>query len=198
MILATQRPEDIVDRTDPADLQSELRTAENLTSEAQRALDFVLRQWTLRGLSRTGDIEGLLELDDLSALAMRALPNDASSDAYRTRWQAFRDLLESKRLALGGRESGRARNLLHATPILEMLKAGPKPQREIQVALRLSVQRLSQVLGVMEEGGLVQRQKQGKEKVVSLASDPASPRLGGAATKSIGGIVWAVREPQVA
>lgn len=204
MSLMNQRAEYIVTRVDPSDLLGELRSITALSPDAQRTLDFVLRQWTLKALSRSTDTEGLLELDDLAALGMRALPQGAESSAFRTRWRAFRDLIESKLLAIEGRESGRARNLLHSGPILQTLRAGPMPQSELQAALGLSAQRLSQVLGVMEEGGLIQRQKRGKEKLVSLVlARELSPALapgasGVGAGVGVGATVWPLAGAQVA
>ena len=163
-----RRPEVAIARAEPGDLLAELRAATQLTPEAEHTLDAILRAWTLQALARAGDVEGLLDLDDLCGLAIRVLSERNESAEYRTRWRAFRDLLESKRLAVGGRESGRAWNLLHCQPIRDLLAKGEMPQSRLQEELGLSPQRLSQVLGVMEEGGLIQREKRGKEKLVSL------------------------------
>ncbi|MSP96954.1 MAG: ArsR family transcriptional regulator [Betaproteobacteria bacterium] len=178
----SQRPEFIVDRAEPGDLLPGLRAASELSTDAQKKLDYALRQWTLYALSRSADLEGVLELDDLAAVALRLLPESTDTAVLRTRWRAFRDLLESKRLAIGSAQSGRAHKLLHASPILELLGAGPKSQTTLRHELRLSAARLSQVLGVMEEGGLIQRQKRGKENMVSVVSTTNrginSPRSG--------------------
>lgn len=165
-----QRPENVVDRAEPGDLLAELRATRSLAPAALKTLDFALCQWTLYALSRTADTEGIRDLDNLGALAMRALPEGEDSAGYRTRWRAFRDLLEAKRLAIGGAQSGRARNLLHAEPIVKLLADDPVSQGALREKLGLSPARLSQVLGVMEEGGLIQRQKRGKENLVSLAA----------------------------
>ena len=181
------RPEQLAGRTEPKDVLAELRKTQRLPPEARTLLDFALRHWIMKRLARPSDTEGVLELDDLAAIALHSLPDDEQSAPYRARWQAFRDLLESKRLAIGGRESGRARNLLHASPILELLQHGPVPQAEVRKRLGLSAARLSQVLGVMEEGGLIARMKRGKENVLSVPGwtgaersdpDPGTASLG--------------------
>ena len=193
----SQRPEMIVDRAEPGDLLPGLRAASELSADAQKKLDFALRQWTLFALSRNADLEGVLELDDLAAVALRLLPENPDAATLRVRWRAFRDLLESKRLAIGSRQLGRAHNLLHSGPILQLLAAGPKSQSVLRHELGLSAARLSQVLGVMEEGGLVQRQKRGKENLVSLAPASShgtdSPRSD-AMRASAGAIVFAQRK----
>ena len=189
--LLQEKPEYVVSRAEPGELLAELRGRGPLLPGESLTLDFVLRQWTLQALARQGDLEGLLDLHDLAGVALRLLPDDAESATFRTRWQAFRDLVESKRLALGSRQSGRARSLLHCQPILNLLAERPRPQSELQEHIRLSAQRLSQVLGVMEEGGLIQREKRGKEKLVFLATTSALraaevPRT----PRSAGHIVW--------
>jgi DNA-binding MarR family transcriptional regulator len=103
----------------------------------------------------------------------------------RSRWQALRDLLESRRLSIGGAHSGRAHNLLHAKPILQYLEGGEATQTELRETLKLSAARLSQVLAVMEEGGLIRRKKQGKGNLITLP-ESASP-----CAMSAGRMVWA-------
>ena len=192
-----KRPEEVVDQAEPADLLADARVRP-LSDSALGTLDHVLRQWTLRALVRAADTEGLLTLDDLAALGLKALPGGAEGERLRTRWQVFRDLLESKRLAIHGRESGRARQLLHSGRIVELLATGPQRQSELQAALDLSPQRLSQVLAVMEEGGLVRRERQGKEKIVSLAAEEASRSDRKSAQRSVGATVWGNRPGRVA
>ena len=174
----SKRPEQIVDRAEPADLIAELRQMPELSAGAAKSLDFALCQWTLYALSRADDDEGIRDLDDLGALAMRALPEeDSGTTTYRVRWRAFRDLLEAKRLAIAGAESGKARALLHAEAIIERLAWGPVPQSELREQLGISPGRMSQVLGVMEEGRLVERRRRGKENIVSLAAGTAPRRM---------------------
>lgn len=186
-----QKPQYVAGRADPVDLLAELRSKDELPRPEWDTLDFVLRQWTLKALSRTGDVEGLLDLHDLAGLAAQLLPREGEGAGYRVRWEAFRDLLESKRLAVNARRSGRARNLLHCQPILNLLANGPRAQGSLQEALNLSPQRLSQVLSVMEEGGLIQREKRGKEKIVERIAGPAeSPATSGRAPKGAGAVIW--------
>ena len=192
------RAEDLADRAEPGDILPEMRCLHSLSADAQRTLDYALRQWTLQALSRAADLEGVLELDDLFAVAFRLLPESGDTATLRIRWQAFRELVEAKRLAIGSAASGRARNLLHAGPILARLESGPVSQAAMREKLKLSAPRLSQVLGVMEEGGLVQRHKRGKESIISLppqaAREPGKPR-DQERGKSSGEVIWgAVRK----
>lgn len=167
------RPEAIVDQADSSELLGALRQAKSLTPERAVALDHVLRQWTLRALARSGDPEGLLQLDELVYLAGERLDAQAPGAAeLRSRWRAFRDLLESKRLAIAG--AGRASRLLHADRVLELLDRGPMTQSALSQALGVTPARVSQILAVMEEGGRIRREKKGRENLVTRAG-PAAP-----------------------
>jgi DNA-binding MarR family transcriptional regulator len=132
---------------------------------------------------------------------LRASPVDAEGTRarrrYRARWHAFRDLLESKRQAIRGRQSGRAKQLLHAGPILEALASGAKRQSELQTALGLSAQRLSQVLSVMEEAGLIERERHGKQKIVTLASS-SEMHVPIPACRRVGPMIFGIRPSRVA
>lgn len=186
-------PEDLVERAEPGDLLPQIRSMRSLSAEAQQTLNYAFCQWTLYALSRPADIEGVLELDDLFAVALRLLQEGGDTATLRIRWQAFRDLVDAKRLVIGSAESGRARNLLHAGPILKRLESGPVSQTALRDELKLSAPRLSQVLGVMEDGGLIQRNKRGKENFVSLPlhseREPGAPGDHGPAN-STGKVVW--------
>ncbi len=190
----TQRPEHLVDRADAGAVLPQVRAARELAPAAIKNLDYALRQWTMVALTRTDDVEGLLELDDLMAVGLRKLPTGDGAAISRTRWQAFRDLLESKRLALGSAQSGRARNLLHADPILKRLQDGEVPQSVLKDELHLSAARLSQVLGVMEEGGLIRRRKRGKENFVSLPHDADSGQKRASPSQGMGALVWGTKK----
>ena len=179
------RPEAVVDQADPSELLGSLRQVESLTPERAVWLDHVLRQWTLRALARSGDPEGLLQLDELAYLASERLDGQADSTAaLRNRWRAFRDLLESKRLAIAGAQAGRPSRLLHADKVLELLNSGPMAQSALRERLGVTAARVSQILAVMEESGLIRREKKGRENLVTRAGldargTPAtsSPRL---------------------
>jgi DNA-binding transcriptional ArsR family regulator len=185
----TLRPEDVPGKAEPSDLMTALKEAIKagpLDVAAQRVLDYALADWTLSALSREADVEGVIELSELAALAAASLPEDCV--LFRARWEAFGDLLESKRLAIGSADSGRARNLLHAGPILNKLKEGEIPQRKLREELGLSAPRLSQILAVMEEGRLIRRRKQGKENLIALHNAEASTPHTEA--QSIGAAFW--------
>jgi DNA-binding transcriptional ArsR family regulator len=163
MNLFEMRAEQLVDRKDPQDLLDRLASFPQLTSSDQEGLQHVLSHWVVRAISITGDVEGLITLDKLCALAIRA----SGSAEFVVRLSTLRSLLEIKRLAVNARGSSRANNLLHAQPILEALADGALVQSTLGEILKLSPGRVSQLLNVMEEAGLVQREKSGKENLVS-------------------------------
>jgi DNA-binding transcriptional ArsR family regulator len=167
MIWLGQKPEYVIARADPRDLLHELDARESVSHEERGVLDFALRHWTMTALSRTGDREGLVDLDDLVGAALSKISGE-DVRGLRVRWEAFRDLLESKQLALEARESKQAMSLRHAGAIIQFLQNGRSSQSDLQAHLGLSAPRMSQVLAKMEEGGLVQREKRGKEKFVAL------------------------------
>jgi hypothetical protein len=108
-----RHPDDIVDFGSPGDLMPEVRGLTSLPPETARHLDYAFRHWTLVALGRTDDLDGLLEFDDLLELATAALVSSDETARFRSRWMAFRDLLESKRLAIEGRRSRRVFDLRH-------------------------------------------------------------------------------------
>ena len=169
MLWTSVRPERLVDQSSPEELLAEIQAAPPSTITAARALDFVLRQWTVTALSRDSDIYGLMSLADLVAASLRLLNLDEGALELRVRWSAFQGLIESKRLAIGPDRSKRARQLLHAQPILDQLRHGELPQSTLRERLKLSAPRASQILAVMEQAQLIRRRRVGKENMVSLA-----------------------------
>ena len=183
MTWTSVRPERLVDQSSPEELLADLLTAPPITIAAARALNFVLRQWTVTALSRDSDIDGLMSLADLVAVSLRLLNVDEGAPELRVRWSAFQGLIESKRLAIGPDRSKRARQLLHAQPILDQLRHGELPQSTLRERLKLSAPRASQILAVMEQAQLIRRRRVGKENMVSLAPPVASaPGAGASAT----------------
>jgi DNA-binding transcriptional ArsR family regulator len=166
------RPEAVVGQADPSDLLSLIRKTKRLSRERADGLDHVFRQWTLRALGRPDDTDGLLELDETVYLASERLePGMEGIETIRNRWRAFRDLLESKRLVVEAAGSGKAMRLLHAERVLELLEAGPVAQSDLLEKLAVTAPRVSQILGVMEAGGLIRRQRRGKENLVTLVAE---------------------------
>ena len=102
------RPESLVDSMSPAELLDSVRGETAIAGDALTAFDFALRQWTVAALSRVDDVEGLLVLDELAATGLRKLADRPANADTKVRWNAFRDLLESKRLQAAGAQSGRA------------------------------------------------------------------------------------------
>lgn len=166
MNLFEMRPEQIVDRKDPQDLLERLALVRQLNSSDKEGLEHVLAHWVVRAISRTGDVDGLVTLDKLCALAIRVGEHAPDCVEFVARLSTMRNLLETKRLAVNARASSTAHNLLHSQPILQALKNGALAQSTLRESLQLSAGRVSQLLNVMEEAGLVQREKRGKENLV--------------------------------
>jgi hypothetical protein len=181
MDLLSTHPEELVDRSDPSDLLDSIRKTEKLAADQAATLDYAFRQWTMRAVSRQGDVEGLLELDDLIYLAGERIgAGDQTSADLRIRWTAFRDLLESKRLTIAGAGTGKASRLAHTKRILALLASGPITQAQVRQELELTPARVSQILGVLEEAHLIRRERRGKENVVML---PFESVIGGASAE---------------
>ncbi len=179
------RPEALVGQADLSDLLALLRKTKRLSRSRAEGLDHAFRQWTVRALGRPDDMDGLLELDETVYLASERLePKMEGLGVFRNRWRAFRDLLESKRLVLEAAGSGKAMRLLHAGKVLELLATGPIPQLDLQAKLDVTAARVSQILGVMEAGGLICRRKLGKENLVSLAEPRTEKSAANASTGS--------------
>jgi DNA-binding MarR family transcriptional regulator len=168
------RPDQLAEKHDPSDLLAALRSRRvELTDTQREAVDYALAHWATEALARPGDSESVVMLDSLCALAARRA--GTGGDRHIARWQAWRTLLENKRLAIAGRASGRASRLLQFQPILDAL-AGGQVKKQVQLAedLGLTPARISQLLAVMEEAGAVLRRRVGRDVEVSLpASAPA-------------------------
>jgi DNA-binding transcriptional ArsR family regulator len=176
MNILDQRPERLAETSDPADVLTALQESPALSAAQVKALDYAVSHWVTDALGRPADIEGLLLLDQLCALAVRRA--GVAGPDFESRLAGWRTLMENKRLVVQGRESGRARRLLQTQPLLGALADGTKTQAALADELGVSAGRISQLLAVLEEGGLVQRQRLGRENRVSLPdviTAPAKP-----------------------
>lgn len=174
--LLALRPDQLAARHDPAELLDLLRQRrEDMPLSAAQSLDYALAHWVTEALSRADDPQSVVLLDSLCAVAARRAGPDGA--ALAARWTAWRPLLENRRLALEGRAAGRAQRLLQFEPICQALRAAhaPMPQVALAAALGLTAARMSQLLAVMEESGVVRRQRVGREMQVSLVAE-AAPR----------------------
>jgi DNA-binding MarR family transcriptional regulator len=170
------RPDQLAEKHDPAELHAELRSLRGrpLTAAQAETLDYALAHWVMQAVARPTDAEGVALLDTVCALASRRAAPEA--EPHVPRWEAFRSLLENKRLAIEGQATGRAKRLLQYEPIRALLaERGPMKQIELAAELGISTARVSQVLAVIEEDGLVQRRRSGRDVWVELAQAALAP-----------------------
>lgn len=163
---------DLIERTEPAEALADLRQHGVLTPAEAAKIGVYLHHWTLLLLQRPSDPEGVQELLTLCEIAQDLLPPEAQAQAPR--WQAHADLLEGKRRQLLAQRE--ARPLKHQDRILDAIRqaGGRLKQTELGVHLGLSKGRISQLLGLLEERGVVTRRLEGNEYWVS-AMDAAVP-----------------------
>lgn len=172
-----QRAEDLAERSEPGEALAALRQLDGLTDTQLDALDLCLAHWLVPALSRPGDVDGIVELQQLCELAQGLIPETAAARVYAARWQGFHDLLEGKRVAIHTRQSAQRPALLQEPAILERLaNFGEVTQRQLAQDLQLSAGRISQLLSALEAQGKVTRSKRGRESIVSLgAQAPRAP-----------------------
>jgi len=177
-------PDDLIERSEPAQALDWLRQQSTLDAVALGKLDLFLHHWVLLLLQRPADAQGVLELMSLCQVARSRAAATPGAEAMDQRWQVFEDLLEAKRLALRAAAAAPAAPLRHEPAIRQFIQAQAQ-QRATQAALAahlgLSAGRVSQILGVLESRGRVLRQRQGQENWVSWATQaeaqpaPAQP-----------------------
>lgn len=194
MALLDQHPDALLAQHEPEDLIKELRTAATLTPVQTKVLDAYLLHWSNLILHRAGDPEGVQELLSLCEMARDRLAQTTGDCALGHRWSAFEDLLELRRLVLQ-QAPGSMVKLSRQDEIVTLLgEAGSARMRQSELAkrLELSAGRVSQILGVLEERGVVARQRQGRDCWVSLPG-PVAVRQAPAPAQSIGTSVFAPR-----
>jgi hypothetical protein len=84
-------PDDLIERTTPAQALHWLRQQPSIDDAAAGKLDLFLHHWVLRVLCTASDKQELLEVMSLCQVGRVRAPGMAQ------RWQAFEDLLEGKR-----------------------------------------------------------------------------------------------------
>ena len=179
------RPEMLADSSDPAAVLAALKPLATLEPEPAESLLYALGFWLAQTMSRAADLEEVLLLDELCALAaQRAHPPPAG---FHATLQAWRRLLEYKRLSIEARAGARGSHLLQADAVITTLANGEITQLKLAKHLGLSAGRVSQVLAVMEQQRLITRRRQGRESLVSLAGDTPSRATTSAPTKNAGG-----------
>lgn len=177
MKLLDHRPDLLADRGDPADVLAEVAEQEQLSPSQRESLDYALGYWVLQALQRPGDTESLVLLDKLAAFAQLRSDGDTK---FNDRLAALRDLLENKRLSATKRASQPSRQLHHAQAILSLLESDSRIlQADLAKRLQISPGRVSQILAVMEQDGLLARERVGQVNwvVAAAAASPAREAL---------------------
>ena len=168
-----RNPDDLAERSEPAEALTAVRAQDNLNAQQLAALDVFLNHWVLAVLQRPNDREGVLELQQVCELADDLADESAAAQAFRPRLEALGDLLEGKRRTMQAVATGVPFKLFHEDAILHTLANGETKQADLVVQLKLSPGRVSQILGVMESKGQIVRARRGKESWVALPTTPA-------------------------
>lgn len=166
--LHTGNPELRVDDTSPFEL---LDAAENLEAWDETTCtvaDYLLNAWTLQACMNE-DPEGLAELSTTLDALLDRLPNSAQLPSpWRDRWLGYHDLLNGRSLRFtSDKEIAALLARKHIPELLRELSSSSfLAQAELREreALQLGESRASQLLGQMEDHGLVQHRQRGKYK----------------------------------
>ncbi|MDY7095975.1 MAG: helix-turn-helix domain-containing protein [Acidobacteriota bacterium] len=144
------------------------RAGNELAEPHLEAVDYALRHKIVRLLVRRAPREEHEALYD----GLRTLVPVEQEDAWRDwclRWRALADVLDARLGSLAAQEPEKARRLLHAPEILELVAAEPGlSQVEVGERLELKPANLSRILGVLEAHDLIERRNVGREKRVYL------------------------------
>lgn len=138
-------------------------------------LDSLFIVWGVEAIARPNDSEGLAELQTTVNFALNRTRNRQTlPEQWRHRWSGIHDLLESRRMDLKGRNPEQVLGKKHVATLLELLAQGCDSQSALAEGLQarsiaITPGRLSQLLSLMEGNDLIARQKQGREKRVSLS-----------------------------
>lgn len=163
-----RRPEDLAAQSSPAEALEVVRACETLDAHAQKILDYVLVDWLVQAVSRSNDLEGVVELHQLCRIACTLLGETPAEKEMRKGWQVIASALEAKRLAIRFAKTPPEVPLLHEADILNMLARRELPQSKFVEQLCLSAGRVSQILRVLELRGKIIRERRGKESWVRL------------------------------
>ena len=167
--LLDQRAELVADQSNPQEVMTALQRVDEIDTEQQEMIDWVLTDWVMTVISRPADLEGVVELHTLCRIAQSSLDESASAANFEHRWEGYADLLEGKRLALRDRIAPPILELLQEPKILARLAEGEVRQADFAEILSISAGRVSQVLALLESRGKITRVRRGKESWVMLA-----------------------------
>ena len=182
----------ILQHPDPAQLSGTANTSDVLaalrkigaddkwTERSLQTLDHLLVTWTTRVAARYDDIAGIAELRHLIDYAISRCANRQHLPAAsRSRWEALRDVLESRRHAIEGREPETVACQPHVNTIISLIGQGitlPDLTKKLQdIDIRIGRGGLNQLLSLMEAHQLIYWESRIK---ISLAGRDALDRAG--------------------
>lgn len=175
--LHTDSPELYVAEAMPLDLVTALNQLDKWDDWACKVADYLFNAWVLMTCLRDNDQEGLHDLEFALHAALERTPAHTTlPEGWRARWEGYVALLEARLLLYSN--SGDIENLLTRKHIKEVLfflanddHNPDTTQTQIRDVFKLSHERLSQVLRLLESHRLIQRRKAGKENLVYLTKE---------------------------
>lgn len=169
MNVLDMRPETLADVVNPALVEEALRGLEVMTDVQRETLVFALSYWMVQTIERPTDLEGVLLLDRICAIAIRLSGETTAASKFCIKLETLRDLLETKRQGIVARLSRQRPR--QADKVIAILQTdGPLGQTALAAKLSLSLARTNQLMAVMEERGFVNRVQREHECQVSLPS----------------------------
>lgn len=144
--------------------------------------DRILVTLTMQACIRRNDSEGIGDIQrTITRITRGTGPGAALPSRFRERWSAFADLLEARRLQLAGAAPAEQLERKHVPEILRAAIAakGRLLQREIATSVcnGVTAGRISQLLGLMESHGLIERIRHGRDKLI-VATELAGSLVG--------------------
>ena len=165
-------PEDLADRASLAELLDAVKSVETWTERHAEVLDYLYRRHLVASLSRHSTLEDLRELDRHLAQVtnpIRRIRLNGLGKPYWDRWQAYRDLLEIRIALLRSAAPQRLAAQPRIREILERVARTPVlSQASLIHDLRLGRANATRILNLMEQNGLIERDKIGRENRLRL------------------------------
>jgi len=155
------------------DILSAVRGVTQWTNDIARKLDVYFLHHTIR-LLRVSTSSATL-LDFSAHLARVAHPGrSAALDSlelhYAERWLAWRDLIDARTEAMAAPVGAAVKSRTHLVKALDLLagNGGTMAQSEIGTQLNLKGPNLTRVMNLLEGAEMIERNKEGREKIVTL------------------------------
>lgn len=170
--LVNSVPEDLADRASLADLLDAVKSVETWTERHAEVLDYCYRRRLAASLSRRSTLEDLREFDRHLAQVTNPIRRnhlDGLGKPYWGRWQAYRDLLEVRIALLRSAAPQRLAAQPRIRDILERVASTPGlTQANLINKLALGKPNATRILNLMEQNGLIERDKIGRENRLRL------------------------------